>query len=104
MDLGKYPEVWGQHNPQDSIFVKDINISQNDIQVLGARSDTLKIEKFGVCYMKFFAKDLIAQLQSLGDNIKLNIVGHSNINTWGNRTTPQIFIDAYEVLDGTYGF
>ena len=66
--------------------------------------DTLKIEKFGVCYMKFFAKDLIQELKTLGNEIKLNIVGHANINTWGGRTTPQIFIDAYEVLDGAYGF
>ena len=104
MNLGAYPEVWGQHNPEDKIFIKDINITQDDIQVLGQRLDTLKIEKFGVCYMKFFAKDLIQELKTLGNEIKLNIVGHANINTWGGRTTPQIFIDAYEVLDGAYGF
>ena len=104
MELGKYPEVWGQHNPQDSIFIKDINITQNDIQVLGQRLDTLKIEKFGISYMKFFAKDLIEQLRNMGNNIKLNIVGHTNINTWGNKITPQIFIDAYEVKEDIYGF
>lgn len=104
MDLGAYPEVWGQGNPETKIFVKDINISQDDIQVLGTRLDTLKIEKFGVCYMKFFAKDLIEELRNKGSDLKLNIVGHANINRWGGRVTPQVFIDAYEVLDGTYGF
>lgn len=103
-DLSKYPEVWGSKNPEDKVCIKDINITQNDVQVIGARQDTLKIEKFGVVYIKFFAKDLIKELQSYGDELKLNIVGHTNINTWGGRQTPQLFIDACEVLDGAYGF
>jgi len=104
MDLGQYPEVWGKDNPEDKILITDLNITPADIQVIGARQDTLKIEKFGVVYIKFFAKDLIKELQEAGDDIKLNIVGHSNINEWGGRLTPQLFIDACEVLDGTYGF
>ena len=103
-DLGKYPEVWGQNCPEDRICIKDINITQNDIQVIGARKDTLKIEKFGIVYIKFFAKDLIQELSEYSGDIKLNIVGHANINTWGNKMTPQLFIDACEVLDGQYGF
>lgn len=103
-DLSKYPEVWGSQNPEDRVCIRDINITQNDIQVIGARQDTLKIEKFGVVYIKFFAKDLIKELQSYGEELKLNIVGHTNINTWGGRQTPQLFIDAVEVLDGEYGF
>ena len=103
-DLSRYPEVWGSKNPEDKVCIKDINITQKDIQVIGARQDTLKIEKFGVVYIKFFAKDLIKELQSYGEELKLNIVGHTNINTWGGRQTPQLFIDAVEVLDGQYGF
>ena len=103
-DLSKYPEVWGSKNPEDKVCIKDINITQNDIQVIGTRQDTLKIEKFGVVYIKFFAKDLIKELRSYGNELKLNIVGHTNINTWGGRQTPQLFIDAIEVLDGQYGF
>ena len=104
MDLGQYPEVWGKDNPEDKILITDLNITPADIQVIGARQDTLKIEKFGVVYIKFFAKDLIKELKEAGDDIKLNIVGHSNINEWGGRLTLQLFIDACEVLDGTYGF
>lgn len=103
-DLSKYPEVWGSQNPEDKICIKDINITQNDIQVIGSRSDTLKIEKFGIVYIKFFAKDLISELRSSGNELKLNVVGHANLNNWGGRTTLQIFIDACEVLDGQYGF
>lgn len=103
-DLSKYPEVWGQNCPEDRICIKDINVTQNDIQIIGSRQDTLKIEKFGIVYIKFFAKDLIEELRSYGNELKINIVGHANINNWGGRTTPQIFIDACEVLDGQYGF
>ena len=81
-DLSRYPEVWGQNCPEDRICIKDINITQNDIQVIGARKDTLKIEKFGIVYIKFFAKDLIQELSEYSGDIKLNIVGHANIKTW----------------------
>lgn len=103
-DLSKYPEVWGSKNPEDRVCIKDINITQDDIQVIGSRSDTLKIEKFGIVYIKFFAKDLISELRSSDNELKLNVVGHANLNNWGGKTTPQIFIDACEVLDGQYGF
>ena len=38
------------------------------------------------------------------EEIKLNIVGKPNINTWMGVQTAQIFIEDYEVLDNTYGF
>ena len=53
--------------------------------------------------MKFHAKELIEELNKY-EEIKLNIVGKPNINTWMGVQTAQIFIEDYEVLDNTYGF
>ena len=102
-DLASYEDVWGQNNPQALIYIHDLNITKGDYQIMGKNQDTLKITKFGVAYMKFFAKDLIQELEQMG-KIKINLVGKPNLNEWAGRFTPQIFIEAYELEDDTYGF
>lgn len=102
-DVAAHEDVWGQHCPEPLIYVKDINITKNDIRIMGKDSSTLKIEKFGISYIKFHAKDMIEELSKY-DEIKLEIVGRANLNTWMGRTTPQIFITNYEIKDNTLGF
>lgn len=102
-DLGAYPELWGQHNPEPMIYIKDINLSPSDIQIIGKNKDTVKFEKFGITYIQFHAKQLIEDLANFSD-IKMEVVGRANINEWMGRETPQIFIEGYEVSDGTYSF
>ena len=103
LDLGKRPDIWGQNNKEPYIYVSDINLKKSDIQIIGARKDTVKFEKFGVVYIKFFAKDLIAELENY-DEIKMEVVGKANINEWGGRLTPQIMIENYELKSNEYGF
>jgi len=102
-DLANYEDVWGHGNDQPFIYVHDLNVTKDDYQIMGKNKDTLKITKFGVAYMKFFAKDLIHQLETMG-KIKINLIGKPNLNEWAGRYTPQIFIEAYEVQDDTLGF
>ena len=103
LDLGSRPDIWGQNNKEPYIYVSDINLKKSDIQIIGARKDTVKFEKFGVVYIKFFAKDLIAELENY-DEIKMEVVGKANLNEWGGRVTPQIMIENYEIKDNQYGF
>lgn len=102
-DVTSHEDIWGQHNPEVLIHVKDINITKNDIRLMGKDSSTVKIEKFGISYMKFHAKDFIEKLGKY-DNIKLEIVGRANLNQWGGQSIPQIFISDYEISDGSLGF
>lgn len=103
IDLAQYEDTWGQNNPQALIYVHDVNITKDDYQIMGRNNDTLKITKFGISYMKFFAKDLIQQLKEM-DKIKINLIGKPNLNEWNGTYTPQIFIEAFEIEDDTYGF
>lgn len=86
-DIGKYENIWGQRNQTPLIHISDINITQKDIKIMGKNMDTVKIEKFGISYIKFHAKEMIEELK-LHDNIKLEIVGKANVNYWGGRATP----------------
>ena len=85
------------------IHIKDINITSKDVQIMGKNSDTVKIEKFGVTYIKFHAKDFINELAKY-DSIKLEVVGRANLNEWMGNFTPQIFITNYQIEDGSLGF
>jgi len=104
IDIAEHEDIWGQGCPEPLIHVKDINITKNDIRIMGKDNSTVKIEKFGIAYMKFHAKQFIEELSQYPGEIKLEVVGRANINHWGGYATPQIFISNYQVEDGTLGF
>ena len=103
IDIGNHNGIWGQGNAEPLIHISDINITMNDVQVMGKNKDTVKFEKFGIAYMKFHAKDLIEEL-SKHPSMKIEVVGRANLNEWGGRITPQIFIEDIEVKDNALGF
>lgn len=103
VDIASHDDLWGQGCSEPLIHIKDINITKHDVQLLGKDSSTLKIEKFGIAYMKFHAKQMIEDLSKYNE-IKLEVVGRANLNSWMGRETPQIFITNYEVKDNTLGF
>ena len=106
-ELGAHEELWGQGNEVPKIHVTNINLNRSDIRVMGARQDTLKFEKNGISYIKFFAKDMIEEINEMfaqTDSISIDIVGEPSINEYMGYTNPQIMISAYQISDGKYGF
>ena len=102
-DIAAHEDIWGQGNPEPLVHIKDINITKSDVRIMGKNQDTVKIEKFGIAYMKFHAKDFLNDLSKY-DNIKLEVVGRGNLNEWMGSYTPQLFISNYQVEDGALGF
>ena len=102
-DITQHDDIWGQHNNEPLIHIKDINITKNNVRIMGKNSDTVKIEKFGISYMMFHAKNMIQELAQY-DQIKLEVVGRANLNEWMGSYTPQIFITNYQIEDGSLGF
>ena len=98
LDLSRYEQVWGQQNPEALILVKDIFIRKEDIQIIGKNKDTLKFEKNGITYIKFHAKDIIPLLNQY-EEMRINLIGKGNLNEWGGRQIPQLFIEDLEVFD-----
>lgn len=102
-ELASYPELWGQRNPEPLIYVKNIYVKPEEISVMGANKDTVKITINGIAYMKFKAAAMIDELKHCNE-IKMNIVGRANLNNWMGNITPQIFIENYEVIDNLLEF
>lgn len=98
-DINSYKNVWSQQNDEPIIYVYEIHFSKADVQIMGKNKDTVKIVKNGVAYMKFFAKDLIEELDSFGGQMKMEVIGRANLNEWMGKVTPQIYIDSYEIKE-----
>lgn len=99
-DISNYKSIWSQMNNEPLIYIKDLHFKKSDLQIMGKNGDTVKVVKEGIAYMKFFAKDMIEELQSIkGEDIKMEVVGKANLNEWNGITTPQIFIENYEIKE-----
>jgi single-stranded-DNA-specific exonuclease len=99
IDLGSQNGIWGQGNAEPVVCVENILCSPRNVRIMGSNQDTLKIEYNGMSYLKFRAKDLIEKINkySADTQLSITIVGRCNLNEWGGRVSPQLFIDDCEI-------
>ena len=102
-DVGEYGYIWSNQNDEPTLYIDNIILSTNEIQIIGTNRDTVKFIKNGITYIKFKANELINELSGMKDII-MKIVGRCNINEWNGIKNPQIIIDDYEIIDNMYGF
>lgn len=102
MDLGSNTSLWGQQNKEPVIIIENITIPKNQIQYIGSKKDTIKFVFNGMTYMIFKAQDIIDEI-NVFDNDILNITcaGRANINKWGGRIVPQIYVDEIELKESS---
>lgn len=104
IDVANYEELWGQENPTPNILVKDIFVNKSDIDILGAKKNTIKFKKNDVEYIQFRADKLIDEIDKYGDSVMITVIGRAGINDWGGQSTPQIMIKDYQIEDGAMSF
>ena len=102
-DVGEYGYIWSNQNDEPILYIDNIILSTNEIQIIGTNRDTVKFIKNGITYIKFKANELIDELSGMKDII-MKIVGRCNINEWNGIKNPQIIIDDYEIINNMYGF
>ena len=103
IDLTNHEDIWGQHNNQPLIYIQDLNVTTQDIRLMGKNQDTIKIEKNGIAYMFFKCKNRLEEFNQF-DDMKINLVGRPNMNFFAGVYTPQIFVTDFEIEDGSLGF
>lgn len=100
--LDKGRALYGQKNPEPLILVNSIPITNFSYDIVGARKDTVRIYYNEIVFIKFFAKELIKELEDCRDKkVFINIVGKPSVNEWKGNYTPQILIDGYEIKEIT---
>lgn len=103
MEIGEQEDIWGKNNPSPLVYIDNIFLTKNDINVIGKNFDTVRFTKNNITYIAFRAEKLIETLAPL-TSIKMEVIGKPNINEWNNKKTPQIIIEAYEITDGLLMF
>lgn len=102
-DLGQLSDIWGQGLPEPLIAIENVNLSKQDINLIGADSSTLKFEHNGITFIKFKDNKAIEDFtKSL--TMTVTVLGKPNLNSWMGNVTPQILIENYELVDTTYSF
>lgn len=96
-ELEKYKDTWSTGNKTPLIYVEKLVVPTSTIRIMGARKDTVKFSKNGISYIKFFAKDLIEDIDWTKESVVFEIIGEMNVNEFNGVLTPQITINEYEV-------
>lgn len=105
LDLARGKDFYGQNCAEPIIISENITIDTATIQTIGTNKDTLKFVFNDITYIKFKAKDLINELAQHNGKISITVAGKGNINSWGGKETPQIFIEEIEINEvDKYGF
>ena len=93
-------DIWGQEMPQSQVVVKDIPLSESNVQILGLAKGhpTIKIECNEVEFMWFKASEELYE-QFIQPNQYLTIVGTCSKNEWNGVVKPQILIDDYDLQE-----
>lgn len=102
-ELMKHDDIYGQHNNEPLIHITNLNVTPDEIRVMGKNQDTIKIEKNGVAYMFFKCTKRKEEFKQYNE-MTIDIVGKPNINNWMGNITPQIFVTDFEIKDGALGF
>lgn len=103
-DVDKYKTTWGHGNPAPLIYIKNLNITQANIAVIGQKRDTVKITKNNIAFMFFKqSPENIHKLKQYED-VQIDLIGDMNVNNYYGSVTPQIFVKDFEVRDGSLAF
>ena len=94
--LASHPEYFGNHIEEPTVIVKDIPLMS--IMAMGPNRDSMKITYNGIDYVKFKDEEFVELIQN-NRTKKLIVYGRANLNEWMGRTSVQIFITDYELID-----
>ena len=102
-EISSSTKIWGQQNDEPLIRIKLTGVNRKDIQIMGKLSDTVKIMYNGVSYMFFKCSKRLDEFEQF-EKMDIELVGTANINVWGGRATPQIFVKDFELNDNLLSF
>ena len=96
LELASHPEYFGNHIDEIKVVIK--NISLACIMAMGANKDSMKISCNGIDYVRFKDMDFVDTVMNNRMD-KLTVYGRVNLNTFAGRTSIQVFIDDYELME-----
>ena len=93
MRLADHPEYFGNHIDEITIVMK--NVSLQNIQLMGASKDSIKITYNGIDYVKFKDLSFIEEISS-NRTKNINFYGRIALNVWMGKVSLQYLVSDYE--------
>jgi single-stranded DNA-specific DHH superfamily exonuclease len=99
-DFAKYSHLYGMGIPQPK-FAFEIFITRDMVNIIGKERNTIKFNYNNIEFIKFGARDIIAELFQEGDDgfvdinpkLRVKIIGRSQYNEFNGTKTLQIMVD-----------
>ena len=82
--------------PQPKFYIK-LDITPDDVTVFAKKTNTVKVVKDGVSFIKFSVPQSIVDNLKNGDNI-LEMIVSLEVNEWSGNFTPQANIEEWEII------
>jgi single-stranded-DNA-specific exonuclease len=101
LNLADCDWLWGQCIEEPYVLLKNVRLTADNLSLL--KGTTIKaVINDDISLIKFkSSEEEFSNLYSDMGCTTINIVGRFQKNTWGGRTTPQILIEDYEIVDKT---
>lgn len=105
IEMAKLEDIVAQGVSEPLIAIENIQITRNDISLIGKTSNTLKFTLAnGIEFVQFFCKsgmslyDWVNETWDTNDSITINVVGQPGVNEFMGTRTPQIVIKDVEII------
>ena len=100
--LDEMKHLWGTDLREPLIMVTGMCVDESNLEIIGKKSNIIKIQYQGIEYIMFRAKEVINKIPDT-NSYKINLIGKPNVNEWRGNIVPQIIMEDCEIK-GDDGF
>ena len=103
-DIANMEDIWGKDLDEPLIAIKGLKIYPSMVTIFNKKGYTIKIQlDNNISLLKFNATEEECEKFQINNTgyIEIDIVGKCNENEWNGYITPQIFIEDYQIIDGS---
>lgn len=103
ISIAENPDLWGGDIEEPRIVIENVPFENWGLFLMGADKASIKFSHNGVDYVKFKDTDFIQEMRACRSGT-ITVYGTLKKNTWNGRTTAQVFIQDYEIVDTSNDF
>ena len=102
-EMAKLENIWSAQLEEPYIALTGISISKDDVNLMGAAKDSVKILLGNIAIVRFKDVDF-AQKISRNSSSELNLVGRVQINEYNGFRNYQFIVEDYDIRNNKYDF
>ena len=97
LSIDRYSDIWSHGIEEPLIAFTSINVSVNDISVMGKEQNTIKMRYKDIDFIKFGCNEEEVAKVKEGNTNEFDIVGKCKSNTYNGNTTAQVVISDFNI-------